>query len=278
MRFRFALITDAHFGPSAAFRGQLRKLSHEAGPLTRQFVAKMRDEFRPDLVVNLGDVIEDQSLEADERHYREFLDALGGLPCPVLHVAGNHDTVHLDEGRLAKLWGREAPLHYTHRAGPLCFVILRTVETRGVRVELPEQQLAWLAHELEHAPYPVVVLMHHAAGDMSLDGNRWFESAPHLCRLKNRRTVRNVLEQSRKVLAVFNGHAHWNHLDVIGAIPYITLQSLVENVDDDAPGRAAAAWGLVEVEARRMTVRVAGREPARYRFSFPAEITLGDRG
>jgi hypothetical protein len=61
---------------------------------------------------------------------------------------------------------------------------------------------------------------------------------------------------------------------VIGGIPYVTLQSLIENVDDDAPGRAAAAWALVEVEARRLTVRVAGLEPARYGFTFPAGTAL----
>ena len=48
--------------------------------------------------------------------------------------------------------------------------------------------------------------------------------------------------------AVFNGHLHWNHLDVIAGIPYVTVQSLIENLDDDAPGRAAAAHAVVHAE------------------------------
>jgi hypothetical protein len=116
----------------------------------------------------------------------------------------------------------------------------------------------------------VIVLMHHPASDQRLDGNRWFERAPHLCRIAERRELRGVLEASGKVAAVFNGHVHWNHLDVIGGIPYVTLQSLTENLDDDAPGRAAAAFAVVDVEPRRMRVRVGGAEPARYQFELRA--------
>ncbi len=81
--------------------------------------------------------------------------------------------------------------------------------------------------------------MHHSAADQDLRGNRWFEGSPHLCLVRERRAMRRLFEE-HGVLAVFNGHLHWNHLDVIRGIPYVTLQSLIENLDDDAPGRAAA--------------------------------------
>ena len=68
--------------------------------------------------------------------------------------------------------------------------------------------------------------------------------------------------------AVFNGHLHWNHLDVIAGIPYVTVQSLIENLDDDAPGRAAAAHAEVHATDRRMVVRVRGNDPARYQFEW----------
>ena len=65
---------------------------------------------------------------------------------------------------------------------------------------------------------------------------------------------------------MFNGHLHWNHLDVIRGVPYVTLQSLVENLDDDAPGRAAAAHAIVRVSRRRVVVEIEGTERARYQF------------
>jgi len=268
MSFRFALITDVHFGPPARFAGQLRKLSHTATPLTREFVTAMNDRFRPELVVNLGDVIEDEGVEQDRAQYGIFLGLLSNLHAPRVHVAGNHDTVNLSDTDLAALWNHQGSLHYSRDVGPVHFVVLRTVETKDVRVDLPPEQLEWLAADLVQTTRRAVVLMHHPASDMLLEGNRWFERAPHICRVSNRKLLRNVLEESKKVIAVFNGHVHWNHLDVIEGIPYITVQSLTENVDEDAPGRPAAAWAEAELTERRLTVHVVGEHPQRYQFEL----------
>ena len=59
------IVTDLHFGPEALFGGKLRKLTRQAGDLARDFVRRMNEEVHPDLVVNLGDDIEDESREAD---------------------------------------------------------------------------------------------------------------------------------------------------------------------------------------------------------------------
>ncbi len=275
---RFALITDVHFGPRAHFQGKLRKLSHEAGRLTRSFADHMRSAVRPDLVIQLGDAIEDQSPAADRQHYAEFLAALAGFDAPVLHVAGNHDTVHLSERELGELWGHDGPLYYSRRCGDVEFIVLHTQETKDVAVRLPEAQLAWLARTLEAARPPVVVVMHHPASEMHLAGNRWFEKAPHICRVAERKALRRVLEASNKVVAVFNGHAHWNHFDLIAGIPYVTLQSLTENVDDDAPGRAAAAFAVCDLDARRLRVDVGGEQPVRYQVELTGSYdVLGRR-
>lgn len=265
---RFALFSDQHFGPKAFFAGKLRKLSHEAGALTRAFVERMNTVERPELVVNLGDVLEDDSPERDRARYGQFLDIVSALNAPLIHVAGNHDQIQLTEDDLRALWGHTGPLHYSRDVGGVHFVVLNTLETKDVCVRLPQAQLEWLALDLAAATSPVVVLMHHPASEQDLTGNRWFEKAPHICRLAERRELRRVLEQSGKVVAVFNGHAHWNHLDVIAGIPYVTLQSLIENLDDDAPGRPAACFAVVDLEPRRLCVRVEGAEPARYQLEL----------
>ena len=63
-----------------------------------------------------------------------------------------------------------------------------------------------------------------------------------------------------------NGHVHRNHLDVIRGIPYVTIQSLIENLDEDAPGRPAAAYALLTLTETRSRIRVYGNDPARYQF------------
>jgi 3',5'-cyclic-AMP phosphodiesterase len=265
---RFALITDQHFGPKAYFAGKLRKLSHEAGTLTRAFVERMNRVEKPDLVVNLGDVIEDESREQDLLRYQEFLRIISELDAPLLHVAGNHDQIHLSEDDLRDLWGHAGPLHYSRDIAGVHFAVLNTLETKDVCVRLPEAQLAWLERDLGAASAPVVVLMHHPASDQDLTGNRWFEKAPHICRVAERRELRRVIEHSGKVVAVFNGHVHWNHFDLVKGIPYVTLQSLIENLDDDAPGRPASSFAVVDLEAKRLSVRVDGAETARYQIEL----------
>ncbi|MCC6904057.1 MAG: metallophosphoesterase [Polyangiaceae bacterium] len=265
---RFALFSDQHFGPKAFFAGKLRKLSHEAGTLTRAFVERMNTVERPALVVNLGDVLEDESPERDRARYGEFLRIANQLTAPLIHVAGNHDQIHLSEDDLRELWGHTGALHFSRDVGGVHFVVLNTLETRDVCVRLPEAQLEWVERDLAAAGRPVVVLMHHPASEQDLTGNRWFEKAPHICRLAERRELRRLFEQSGKVVAVFNGHAHWNHLDVIAGIPYVTLQSLIENLDDDAPGRPAACFAVADLEPKRLIVRVEGAEQARYQLEL----------
>jgi 3',5'-cyclic AMP phosphodiesterase CpdA len=268
MDLTLALITDLHFGPEARFGGKLRKLTAHARALTQAFVERMNAVVHPDLVVNLGDDIEDESPEADRARYADAVGVLRGCRAELVNVAGNHDTIHLGAGDLLEAWGRDrgGELYSSFDRGGCHFVVLHTRERKDHDVSVGEAQLAWLAEDLAAHPAPTVVLMHHSAADQDLRGNRWFEGSPHLCLVRERRKVRALLEQHGDVRAVFNGHLHWNHLDLIGGLPYVTLQSLVENLDDDAPGRAAAAHAVVRLSKSRVVVEIEGAERARYQF------------
>ncbi len=262
------IVTDLHFGPPAHFGGKLRKMTHQAGALARGFVREMNDHVHPDLVVNLGDDIEDESREADLARYGECQSILREAAAPLVNVAGNHDVVHLNREDLNAFWRRTGPLHYAFDHGGWHFVVLHTLEQKDVEVRLPAAQLEWLRADLAGTRLPVVVFMHHSASEQELDDSRWWPGRAHLALVKERADLRSILERSGRVRAVFNGHLHWNHLDVLGGIPYVTVQSLIENLDDDAPGRAAAAHAVVRLEERRMVVRVRGNDPARYQFEW----------
>ncbi|HSN98094.1 MAG TPA: metallophosphoesterase, partial [Candidatus Nanopelagicales bacterium] len=248
MELVLALVTDLHFGPEASFGGKLRKLTGEAPELARAFVERMNEVVRPDLVVNLGDDIEDEGLEADRARYQACVDVLRGARAELFHVAGNHDLVHLREDDLLAAWRRPelTRLHYSFDRGGYHFAVLHTRERKDIDVRVGDDQIRWLAADLAAARAPTVILMHHSAADQDLRGNRWFEGSPHICLVDERRELR-ALFRRHGVVAVFNGHLHWNHLDVIDGIPYVTLQSLIENLDDDAPGRAAAAHAVVRL-------------------------------
>jgi len=265
---RFALISDVHFGPAASHQGKLRKLTDQSEGLVQGIVNRWRDELKPDLVVNLGDVLEDESKDLDRQRYQHFVDLLRQAGVPVLHVAGNHDTVHLTPAELCEMWGNTTDTCYSRDHHGVHFSILHSIEHRDERIELPEAQIRWLEQDLSQTQLPSILLMHHPASEMRLEGNRWFEKRPHVCRVAERRALRKVIEQSGKVRAVFNGHVHWNHFDSIAGIPYITLQSLIENLDDDAPGRAAAAFAICDLDERRLVVTVHGAEVVRYQVEL----------
>lgn len=259
---KLGFVTDLHFGPQAFYEGRLRKLTHHAAELARGAVAAMD----VDVLVNLGDDIEDEDRAHDLARYRECQDILRTTKAELVNVAGNHDTIHLTRDDLTAIWQRPGQLHYAFDRGGFHFAVLHTIERKDVDVRIPHAQLEWLGNDLAATSLPTVVLMHHSASEQDLRDSFWFHDVPHLALVRERQELRAILEASGKVHAVFNGHVHRNHLDVINGIPYVTLQSLIENLDDDAPGRPAAAHTIVELDPARIVVRVHGNDPARYQF------------
>jgi 3',5'-cyclic-AMP phosphodiesterase len=262
------IITDLHFGPEARHKGKLRKLTHQAPSLAHAFVRQMNEEVEPDLVVNLGDDIEDESRDADLARYAECQAILRQARAPLVNVAGNHDLIHLNRDDLNAMWQKSGPLYYSFDRAGWHFVVLHTIERQDVEIRMPDTQLDWLRADLASGAGPAIVLMHHSASEQSLDDSRWWPGRAHLALVKERAELRSILEKSHRVRAVFNGHLHWNHLDFIGGIPYVTVQSLIENIDEDAPGRAAASHAVVRLTERTMVVRVRGNDPARYQVEW----------
>jgi 3',5'-cyclic AMP phosphodiesterase CpdA len=238
--------------------------------LLDNFIEHMGQVVHPDLVVNLGDVIEDDQHDVDLDRYRMALQQLARVPCDLVNVAGNHDTINLDAATLRHAWGlgEDGPLYYAFDRGPFHFIVLRTIEHKDTIIDLDEDQLRWLAADLDAAPRPTVVFMHHSAAEQDLSENRWFNRTEHIALLSERQAFRSLLRRRGNVVAVFNGHLHWNHLYMADGIAYVTLQSLVENVEDDAPGRPAAAHAVLRLTSRMLSVQVRGIEPARYHIEL----------
>ncbi len=262
-------VSDLHFGPEARFEGKLRKLTAHAGSLAAAAVTAV-DRVGVDALVNLGDDIEDESRDLDLARYQECQATLRHSKAPLVNVAGNHDLIHLKARDLLHAWegslGAPRSLYYSFDLRGWHLAVLHTVERRDVDIAVSSEQLEWLRADLAAARRPTVVLMHHSASEQELEDSRWFSKAPHLALVKNRADLRAVLEASGEVRAVFNGHLHRNHCDVIRGIPYVTVQSLVENLEDDAPGLPAATWAVARLTESRVVVRVRGNDLARYQF------------
>lgn len=270
MDLTIGIVTDLHFGPEARWNGKLRKLTHQAPELARDFVRAMNDVTKPDLVVNLGDDIEDESHDADLARYLECQSILREAKATLVNVAGNHDTINIGRAELNRAWQRpeDAHLYYSFDRGGWHFTVLHTAERKDKDIRVAAPQIEWLRDDLRATSLPTIVLMHHSASEQDLDDSRWFLGRANVALVQERVELRRIFEESGKVRAVFNGHLHRNHLDVIRGIPYVTIQSLIENLDDDAPGRPSAAHAVVRLSRERIVVRVRGNDPARYQVEL----------
>ena len=105
---------------------------------------------------------------------------------------------------------------------------------------IPAAEVDWLREDLKSAPGKTVVFAHQR-----LDVNNHYG-------VKNANEVRQVLEKSGKVRAVFQGHSHQNDHKEIAGIHYCTLVAMVE-------GSGAENSGYSTMNIRRDgTIQITG--------------------
>lgn len=272
---RFAIINDIHNGPpnSGWIRGVQRKLTYKSEELVKNFVQHMNESVRPRFVVNIGDFIEDVSdKQTDLSYFKETHTLLSKLESPVYHLLGNHDLRTLNHDELQRVLGYEK-MNYSFDHDGFHFICLdfqmsgnHTKVLTDIRAEVPNQQLEWLHTDLTKTDKPTILFFHYGLAEDDMKGNFWFESEPHYALLSNRVAVRNILEQSRKVVAVITAHQHWNRMKIHNNIPYITVTSLVENFNND--GIAAEAYSIVDIIPSEITVDVQGNDPAVFKYQL----------
>jgi len=231
---RFGMVADAHYadrddGGGRAYRQSLEKMAS---------CVDLMNEQKVEFLINLGD-LKDQRKSATEESTLEFLKKIERVfrqyHGPRYHVLGNHDMDsiskeqflhHVEMTKIPK--GRS---YYSFDAKALHFIVLDANYTskgedysRGnfhwKDTHVPAQQLAWLKKDLAASTKPAVVFVHQ-----QLTG----ESAH--C-IRNAAEVRQVLEDSKKVLAGFHGHNHGGGYQQIENIHYYTLKAMVQGKDN----------------------------------------------
>lgn len=250
---RIALIADIHHGPDLP-----TKRGSAALPLVERFAAFVR-AMSPDLVLELGDRISDETPDLDRRRMAEVADALRALAAPVASLCGNHDLVHLPAEENGALLG-QAMRHRTLDL-PGVLLVLWQAEARlvpGRGFALAEGDLAWLEATLAAADRPLLLATHVPLSGQAQTGNHYFENRPELARYAEQAAIRVVLARCPMPLFCVAGHVHWNSLTLVDGIAHLTLQSLTETFTT-AP-EPAGAFGLLELggEAR---FSVAGQDP-----------------
>ncbi len=180
-----------------------------------------------DFAVELGDLVDRADVELEIGFLREIDKVYAGFNGPRHYVLGNHCVDTLTKDEFVANSGMSAP-HYSFDVGDYHFVVLDACYREdGVAYgrrnfdwkdcAIPETELDWLKADLAAAKgRPTVVFVHQR---LDLEGAHG---------VKNQVAVREVLEESGQVRAVFQGHNHVNDSREIGGIFYVTLAAVVE--------------------------------------------------
>jgi len=255
---RFGIVTDCHYADadtagSRYYRHSLDKLGECVEAMNAQKV---------DFLAELGD-FKDQDSPPAEQKTLSYLRAVESEFCkfdgPTYHVLGNHDQDSLSKAQfLANIENagiNSGRNYYSFDFNGVHFIVLdANYKSDGADYDhgnfdwtdanVPPAELRWLRRDLTSSCGAVIVLIHQL-----LDG-----TGSHY--VKNAAEVRQVLEQSGRVLAVFQGHQHNGGYSQIEGIHYYTLKAVIEG-----PGPENNSYAVVEVRPD-MSINITGYRKA----------------
>jgi predicted phosphodiesterase len=228
---KIGLVTDLHYadrapGGSRHYRETPDKLAEAA----EQF-----GKDSPEFLVELGDFIDAADSVEEELGYLKRINRDFSAICKKRHyVLGNHCVYTLRKREF--LDGVEQKKsYYSFDSGEFHFVVLDSCfrsdgEPYGRKnyqwtdPNIPAAEVDWLKEDLKSTSKKTVVFAHQRLDVGSPYG------------VKNAVEVRKVLEDSQKVLAVFQGHSHKNDHKEIGGVHYCTLVAMVEGSGAESNG------------------------------------------
>ncbi len=241
---RFGIVTDCHYAdadPSGAryYRESFDKLA--------ECVETMNAE-RVDFLVELGD-FKDQNTPPDEQsticHLVTIETVLQQFNGPIYHVLGNHDTDSISKelflSHVTNTGIHPQCSYYSFdRAGVRFIVLDANFRADGIPygygnfkwtdANIPPAEMDWLKQTLAEAPGHCIIFTHQllsGTGDTTAN---------------NAKEVRETLEASNKVLAVFQGHHHGGGYKLVENIHFYTLKAVVEG-----SGENNNSYAIVEV-------------------------------
>ncbi|MBK7028034.1 MAG: metallophosphoesterase [Bacteroidales bacterium] len=248
----FGMVTDAHYadipdsGPKA-YSQSLEKL--------KECVDTM-NYYQVDFLIELGD-FKDMSQPPSEEKALIFLYRIEKVfrefKGPVYHVLGNHDMDCITKEQFQSVTVNtgipSGQSYYSFDVkGIHCIVLDANYDSLGKDFSkgqfdwgdpnFSEKELSWLKKDLRKAKGPTLVFCHQL---MDGEGSYYVNNASK---------ARKLMENSGKVVAVFQGHYHEGQYRMINDIHYYTLKALV-----DGGGKQGNSYAKVTLEPGTLKVQ-----------------------
>jgi predicted phosphodiesterase len=226
---RFGIVTDAHYADAESRGGRTYR---DGLKLMRECVETMNQE-KVDFVIELGDFKDQDNppIEAKTLTYLKTIESeFTKFSGPRYHVLGNHDMDSLSKKDFLKsventgIPKEKSYYAFVHK-GLQCIVLDANFKRDGTPYDkgnfdwkdanIPKEELDWLRKTLSEHNGKSMVFVHQ----------RLDNDGAAIC-VRNAAEVRKILEESKKVVAVFSGHDHPGAKSVIKGIHYYTLRWL----------------------------------------------------
>ena len=243
---KILFFSDLHYAPEPPVNNGSkieRKLTDLSLPVLSKLIYEINNTIKPDLVINLGDSIEDfNDKEKDIENLHFICKKYAEIKPDFVSCIGNHDLRSMDNRtEVEEIFGYNHSTFSFDKNG-LHIVILGTYINNNLGNEeggiyktqfISNEDLAWLENDLSKTTLPSIICVHFGVAEDVMKNNWWFESVPNAALLGNRKELKQIIKKHKQVLAVFSGHQHWTKTIIEDKIPYHTLGSLTENINND---------------------------------------------
>ena len=243
-KLSFGIVTDSHYADTAM---RDNRFYRESADKMTECVELMNDK-KVNFLVELGD-FKDQDSEPSEEKTIAYLRSIEKIfqrfNGPAYHVLGNHDVDSISKEEFQENIKNTniigSSCHYSYDFKGIHFIVLdANFRTDGTAYDhgnfewwdtyIPETELNWLAQNLADTVLPSIVFCHQQLGGSG--GTN----------VTNAEEVRGILQDSGKVLAVFDGHEHNGGYKLAEGIHYYTLKGMIVGT-----GPENNSYAIVEV-------------------------------
>ncbi|HEY8189161.1 MAG TPA: metallophosphoesterase, partial [Micavibrio sp.] len=247
---RFAVVTDIHYG----FDRGNKKGAH-APRLVDRFV-RVANKNKVDFAVDLGDRVICQNPEQDLRYLKKLKEHFNNLAMPKYSVHGNHDLMYLtrhDNADTLGLPGASYSLDIKEHHLIFWNPAVRVNENKILAVT--QDDLNWLKKDLAANNNPCIVFSHVPLDNTARDdppqqqGKGWYFPSFY----NQGQEIREILEDSSRVLLCMAGHRHRNRHREINGIHYITHQSLTQRYKKT--GHPRGAFSITEIDPDEIRIK-----------------------
>jgi alkaline phosphatase len=236
-KLKFGWVTDIHY---AVRENNGNRYYSESIQKLREAV-DLFNSLKLDFVIETGDFKDQDEPPVREKtlqYLKDIENEFAKYKGDRFHVFGNHDADSISKEDFMNIVENtgidgSGTFYSFEKKGFKCVVLDACFRPDGKPYDkgnfdwtdtiIPDIELQWLRKELESSSSPVLVFVHQQL-DGSGDGAHY---------VNNSNEVREVLEASGKVLAVFQGHYHEGGYNKINNIHYITGKAMIEGSGEE---------------------------------------------